>query len=258
MEDFIIRPVFEEDAQTLLDIYSYYVRNTAATFEYEPPTADEFLGRIKSAQRRYPYLCVSCDDEIVGFAFAHAFRERPAYDYSAEVTIYLHPDERHKGYGKAIYTALETELALMGVSDLYACVAVPHGDDEHLSMDSPRSHEAMGYRVCGTFTNCGYKFGRWYDMVWMVKHIGDHPEHPEPLVPYPDLQPHGRVGEKLSDYDDKTVRLRTKHGEAFFGTASYFPAEYGLHELGVEEEGVQIDNYVFYDSEIAEITEVSL
>ena len=258
MEDYIIRPVFEEDVQALLDIYAYYVEKTAATFEYEPPTVDEFIGRIKSAQRRYPYLCISYDDEIVGFAFAHAFRERPAYDYSAEVTIYLHHDHRHEGYGKAIYTALETELKRMGVMDLYACVAVPKGDDEHLSMDSPRFHEAMGYQICGTFANCGYKFGRWYDMVWMVKHISDHADDPKPIIPYPDLQPVGRGGEKLSYYDDKLVRLHTKWGEVFYGVADHFSAEYGMHEFGNEEEGLQIDNFIFYDGEIAGIEVLSL
>lgn len=257
MEDYIIRPVFEEDVQALLDIYSYYVENTAATFEYEPPTADEFSGRISSARRRYPYLCISCDDEIVGFAFAHAFRERPAYDYSTEVTIYLHPEHRHEGYGKLIYTALEAELARIGVRDLYACVAVPKGVDEHLSMDSPNFHKSMGYTVCGTFTNCGYKFGRWYDMVWMVRHIGDHPDAPAPIIPYPDLQPVGRGSEKLSYYNEKAVRLHTKYGEVFYGTADHFSAEYGMHESGNEEEGLQIDNFVFYNSEIAGIEAVS-
>ena len=182
-----IRTVRPEDAAELLDVYRYYVENTAVTFEYEPPTEDEFRARIVSASARYPYLCIEDESGIRGFAFAHHFRERPAYDYGVEVTIYLRHDCRHKGLGRAIYTALEHELRRMGVRVLYACIAVPDGEDGKLSMDSPRFHEALGYRVCGEFRNCGYKFGRWYTMVWMEKIIGDFPEKPAPLIPYPEL-----------------------------------------------------------------------
>lgn len=187
MKDCVIRQACAGDVPALLEIYAYYVRRTAATFEYEPPTEEEFFARITSAQRRYPYLVLLCGNEIMGFAFAHAFRERPAYDYSVENTVYLRPDARHMGYGKALYTALERELKRMGVKNMYACVAVPDGEDAHLSDDSPRFHEAMGYSVCGRFTNCGYKFGRWYTMVWMEKRIGDFSDQPEPLIPYPTL-----------------------------------------------------------------------
>lgn len=255
MEDFdsfIIREVTAEDVAALLKIYAYYVENTAATFEYQPPTLEDFTGRIIRARKRYPYLLIEHEDEIMGFAFAHAFRERPAYDYAAEVTIYLRHDCRHRGFGRILYTALEEELRRMGMLSLYACVALPSGKDEHLSFDSPRFHEALGYHRCGEFRNCGYKFGKWYTMVWMEKTIGVYPEHPAPLTAYPDLlkSTDNIVPESLSKYDGSEVRLVTKYGEMFRGECDSFPAEYGMHELGREEEGVQIDCFVFYRSDI--------
>lgn len=183
----IIREATAKDTAALREIYAYYVENTAATFEYQPPSIEEFTDRIKNAQKRYPYLLIEREKEVVGFAFAHAFRERPAYDYAAEVTIYLGRDQRHRGVGRILYSALEEELRRMGVLSLYACVALPSGEDEHLSMDSPRFHETMGYHRCGEFRNCGYKFGKWYTMVWMEKIIGSFPERPEPLTAYPAL-----------------------------------------------------------------------
>ena len=182
-----IRLATPDDAEELLSIYAYYVQNTAVTFEYEPPTEEEFRRRITAVLKRYPYLCAISDGRIQGFAFARAFRERPAYDYSAETTIYLRHDARRQGWGKTIYTALENELKKMGVTNLYACIAVPDGEDPHLSNDSPLFHERLGYRKVGEFYHCGYKFDRWYTMIWMEKIIGSFPEKPAPLIPYPAL-----------------------------------------------------------------------
>lgn len=181
MNNYTIRSVIPDDAPSLRGIYAYYVENTAVSFEYDVPTEEEFVRRIKSYQKNYPYLCICDGDEILGFAFAHALRERPAYDYSAETSIYLRYDCRHMGLGRLIYTALEEELKEMGVTNLYACIALPDGEDEHLSMDSPLFHKALGYARCGTFLRCGRKFGRWYTMIWMEKLIAPHVDEPKPL-----------------------------------------------------------------------------
>ena len=186
MEAFHIRRALPEDAAQLLAIYRWYVENTAVSFEHEPPTEEEFRARICYYSRRYPYLCITEGDVIVGFAFAHAFRERAAYDYSAETTIYLRHDMRRRGAGRMIYTALEDELKKMGVTNLYACIAVPDGDDPHLSPASPLFHEKLGFTTCGTFRNCGRKFGRWYTMIWMEKIIGEFADDPPALIPYPE------------------------------------------------------------------------
>ena len=184
MNEMTVRTATLDDAPALLDIYSYYVENTAVTFEYEPPTLDEFRARIADTLPRYPYLVIANGEEILGFSFAHAFRERPAYDYSVETTIYIRHDVRGGGLGRTVYTALENELRRMGVTNMYACVGYAEEEDEHLTNASPRFHERMGFSTCGMFRNCGYKFGRWYSMIWMEKIIGDYTASMPPLTPY--------------------------------------------------------------------------
>ena len=184
MTDCIIRTATADDAAALLAIYSYYVEHTAVTFEYEPPTLEEFRARILATLPKYPYLVIEQDGDILGFSFAHAFRERPAYDYSVETTIYIRHDVRRSGCGRAIYTALEDALRRMGVTNLYACVGYAETEDAYLTNASPRFHERMGYKTCGMFRNCGYKFGSWYSMIWMEKIIGDYTDAMPPLKPF--------------------------------------------------------------------------
>ena len=187
MSTYTIRSATAQDAAAIAQIYGYYVENTAVTFEYDPPTEEEIRRRISAYSVRYPYLCIFENETMLGFAFAHAFRERPAYDYAAETSIYIRPECRHRGVGTAVYQALENALKQMGVKTLYACIAIPDGEDEHLSDASPLFHSKRGYRICGKFENCGRKFGRWYTMVWMEKVIDTFTDDPKPLIPYPDL-----------------------------------------------------------------------
>ena len=184
MNGIAIRTAAVGDAPALLEIYSYYVENTAVTFEYEPPTLEEFSARIADTLPKYPYLVILKDGEIMGFAFAHAFRARPAYDYSVETTIYIRHDARGEGYGRMIYTALEDELRRMGVTNMYACVGYAEEESDRLTNASPRFHEKMGFKTCGMFRNCGYKFGCWYSMIWMEKIIGEYPAEMPGLKPY--------------------------------------------------------------------------
>lgn len=159
-----------DDAQAILDIYAPYVLETAVTFEYEVPALDEFTSRIEDALKKHVYLKVVDDDGVIhGFAFAHAFRSRKAYDHCVEVTIYIRKDDRRKGLGEALYSELERQLSAKGYTNFYACVAI--GEDEYLSNASPCFHRKMGYKEVGTFSKCGKKFGHVYDMVWFEKII---------------------------------------------------------------------------------------
>ncbi|MDE5892046.1 MAG: GNAT family N-acetyltransferase [Acetatifactor sp.] len=176
MSDYEIRTVTTEDAPQLLAIYSYYVENTAITFEYEPPTLEEFKNRISNTLEKYPYLCILQKGIIQGYAYAGPFRTRAAYQWTAEMTIYLAPDAQKCGLGRIIYEALEQRLKEMGILNLYACIGYPRTEDEYLSLNSAQFHEHMGYTKVGEFHNCGYKYGRWYDMIYMEKMIGEHME----------------------------------------------------------------------------------
>ena len=111
------------------------------------------------------------DGEIKGYTYAGVFKGRAAYAHCCEVTIYLDPDSKKKGYGRALYAALEEALREKGISNLYSCIGVPIVEDEYLNRNSELFHEHMGYTKVGEFHRCGYKFGRWYNMIWMEKII---------------------------------------------------------------------------------------
>lgn len=169
-----IRKANVDDAEEILEIYGYYVRETAVSFEYDVPTAEEFRRRMAKTLEKFPYFVAVRGNRIVGYAYAGPFIGRAAYQYAAEVTIYIAAGERRQGVGKALYGALEAALGEMGIRNLYACIGCPVAEDEYLTMDSARFHGRMGYVKCGEFHRCGYKFGRWYDMIWMEKIIGVH------------------------------------------------------------------------------------
>lgn len=174
----MIEKVTIEDASELLSIYEPYVRDTAITFEYDVPTLEEFRSRIISISSKYPYIKAVENGEILGYAYAHAFKDRRAYDWSVETTVYVRQGRHGRGIGRLLYNKLEKSLKGMGILNMNACIAVPEKEDKHLTDDSYRFHLKMGFTVAGRFHNVGYKFNTWYDIVWMEKLIGEHDENP--------------------------------------------------------------------------------
>ncbi|MBE5787606.1 MAG: N-acetyltransferase [Clostridiales bacterium] len=173
-----IRKARLEDAAQIQAVYAPYVRNTAITFEYDVPDAEEMGRRIRETAKKYPYLVAEEDGEILGYAYAGPFKGRAAYDWAVETTIYVKPGCRRRGIGKVLYPELEEELKKMHILNACACIAYAEKEDEFLTNDSMRFHEKMGYQFVGRFHQCGYKFGRWYDMIWMEKMLGEHGENP--------------------------------------------------------------------------------
>lgn len=179
MSDIKIRTVTENDAEQLLEIYAPYVEKTAITFEYEVPSVEEFKSRIKRTLKKYPYFVAESDGKIVGYTYAGEFKERAAYDWAVETSIYIKEDLKGLGIGKKLYSALENALRKQNILNLNACIAYTESDDEYLNDNSPGFHKHLGYRLVGKFTKCGFKFGKWYDMIWMEKHIGEHTGNPK-------------------------------------------------------------------------------
>ena len=193
IEDMItIRDAAPADAGRLLEIYDYYVRETAISFEWVTPTLEEFQGRMKRTMARYPYLVAQEDGVVQGYAYAGPFVGRAAYDWSCELTIYLARDARGRGMGRRLYEALEDALRKMGVLNLYACIGWPEREDEYLTANSADFHAHLGFVKAGEFRNCGYKFGRWYHMIWMEKIIGSHGENQKPVTRYAGSGPNAR------------------------------------------------------------------
>ena len=172
----LIRNAQEADAERLLEIYAYYVTDTAVSFEYTVPSVEEFRERIRKTREKFPYLVLEEDGVILGYAYAGAFQKRAAYSRSCEASIYVDRETRGRGFGRALYEALEMELKELGFCNMYACIADPVEEDETLTRASENFHARMGFRKVGTFHLCACKFGRWYNMIWMEKFIGEHEE----------------------------------------------------------------------------------
>ena len=156
-------------------IYAPYVEKTAISFEYDVPSVTEFKNRIENITKRYPYLVAEVDGELLGYCYASTFKPRKAYDHCVETTIYVREDCKGQGIGRALYERLEERLKGQGILNMNACIGfATREDDIHLNNASRDFHEHMGYELVGRFHKCGYKFGKWYDMIWMEKMIGEH------------------------------------------------------------------------------------
>lgn len=186
-ETISIRIASPDDAGDLLAIYAPYVTNTIISFEYDVPGLEEFTERIKKTLKRYPYLVAEVQGEIVGYAYTGPFVGRAAYAWAAETTIYLKENKKKMGIGRKLYTALEEISKAQNILNLNACIGYPETEDEYLTKNSMQFHQHLGFRLVGKFNQCGYKFGRWYSMVWMEKIIGSHTSPQPPVIPFPDL-----------------------------------------------------------------------
>lgn len=186
-EEIIIRTAALEDAEEILEIYKPYVLKTAISFEYEIPALEEFKERMKNTMKKYPYLVAESGKEILGYAYTGPFVGRAAYQWSAEVTIYLKENKRKMGIGRRLYEALEGISKVQNIQNLNACIGDPEVEDAYLTKNSVQFHAHLGYNMVGKFHNSGYKFQTWYNMVWMEKILGEHNTNPSPVICFPDL-----------------------------------------------------------------------
>lgn len=172
----IIRRVKEIDAAEILKIYEPYVAYTAISFEHEVPSLDEFSKRITGIAAVYAFLVYLVDGKIVGYAYANRLRERAAYQWNAELTVYVDRAYLRRGVGKALYGCLIEVLKLQNIKNVYGCVVSPNPNSEKL-------HEYFKFNKLGVYHNTGYKCGAWRDVMWFEKSIGTYDDKPSPFVP---------------------------------------------------------------------------
>lgn len=182
-----VRAAASEDAEQLLEIYTPFVISedsslSNVSFELAAPDVEEFRQRIKDISKQFPYLVGEVNGQILGYVYCHPYRERLAYQWAVEVTIYLAPAGQGKGLGRLLYETMEKLLCLQGVTMAYSCITV--GNDHSIKM-----HEALGYRLIGTFTNSGYKNGQWLDTVWLEKQLQPCPKQPDNIKSWWELDP---------------------------------------------------------------------
>lgn len=179
-----VREALPKDAVRISEIYDYYVKHTAVSFEYLSPTPEEILSRMEKTVKKYPYFVALRDGRVEGYCYAGAFVGRAAYDWCCELSIYLDREAVGLGIGRLLYGVMEAALLKMGIVSLFACVGVPSPADEYLTDNSLSFHRHMGFAAVGEFKACGRKFGRWYDTVWMEKRIAPRREDQPPVMPY--------------------------------------------------------------------------
>lgn len=171
-----IRLAEESDAEGVLAVYRPYVEETAVTFEYTVPTQVEFLCRLQRIQSNYPFLVCEEKGQIIGYAYAHRQLMRAAYRWNAELSIYVERACTGRGVGKALYTALIEVLKLQHIQTVYALIALPNRASVAL-------HDKMGFTQVGLHPKTGYKLGKWYDVAWYEKMIGERKNPPPDILP---------------------------------------------------------------------------
>lgn len=186
-----IRLVRPEDSEGIRAVYAPYIE-TAVTFEYELPRQEEFAARVEEISAEYPYLVCEDGGQIVGYAYGHRQLDRAAYQWNAELTIYISGEYTGKGVGRRLYGALLELLALQGIRTVYALVTSPNEKSEGL-------HRAMGFRTMGVCQRTGYKAGAWRDVIWFEKALAPYDENPAALIPFRDI-PAERAEEILRKY----------------------------------------------------------
>lgn len=154
-----IRLASPADAPEILSLYAPLVRDTAVSFEVEPPTEEEMGRRIAETLPHLPWLVCRFEGDLLGYAHAGRHRDRAAYQWSAEVSVYVRPDSRRWGVGSGLYTSLLKLLTLQGFHNAYAGITLPN-------RGSVRLHESLGFRPVGTYLRAGFKLGSWHDVQW--------------------------------------------------------------------------------------------
>jgi L-amino acid N-acyltransferase YncA len=162
-----IRPSEEQDVPAITAIYAHHVRTGTGTFETAPPSEADMAGRRADVLAKgLPYLVIEDGGSVLGFAYCQWFKPRPAYRFSAEDSIYLHPDAAGRGLGRELLSALAQQAEAAGIRKLIAVI----GDSANAG--SIGVHRSLGFTPVGTFKSCGWKFGKWLDIVLMEKSLG--------------------------------------------------------------------------------------
>src|SRR5262245_25280186 len=154
-----IRLATAADADAIAAIYAPFCTSSIVSFEEVAPTPEEMAARIARVSARYPYLVLDDAGAVAGYAYGSAHRERAAYRWTAEVTVYVHPDYRRRGVGLALYTALLALVSRQGYHLAVGGVTLPNPGSEEL-------HKAMGFVEVGVYRQVGYKLGAWRDVGW--------------------------------------------------------------------------------------------
>lgn len=176
-----IRLARPEDGARLAEIYRPAVEVTGVSFEEVAPDAGEMSRRVASVLRTLPWVVAEDDGVVSGYAYASPHRVRPAYAWSAEVSIYVDMARHRAGLGRQLYEALFQWLRRLNIQSVYAGLVLPNPASEEF-------HRAMGFEEVGRYRRVGFKHGRWCDTLWMQRAVGEFPLPPDAVIPLSQLE----------------------------------------------------------------------
>lgn len=176
-----IRPASSGDTSDILRIYAPFVEQTAVSFEEEVPGVEEMASRIETTMKEHPWLVCEYDGRIAGYAYASGHRNRSAYRWTKELSVYIDPDYKRRKIGKVLYQCVIDILDYQGICSVLAGITLPNPE-------SVGFHEHMGFKKTAEFHSTGYKLGEWYDVGWWELTIRPGCGVPvEKPVPFPDI-----------------------------------------------------------------------
>lgn len=177
-----IRNITNSDIIQVLRIYKPFITGSGVTFETSIPAIEEFEKRIDAYTMFFPWIVADDNGVIAGYAYASKYRERVAYQWVAEVSIYMNPGYTKQGIAAKLYKALFEILQLQGIYKVYAVITIPNNE-------SIGFHEKMGFKWFATYKNVGYKNGKWHDVGWWEYNLQDAVDNPQAPLLYPELEP---------------------------------------------------------------------
>lgn len=175
------RPIKLSDAEAVLEIYRPYVERTNITFEYTAPKITDWTQRIIDYRNLFPWLVAEFEGKIIGYAYAAKHRDRIAYSWCCESSVYMFEEFQGKGVAKALYEKLFEILKLQGYINVYAILTSPNAKSE-------KFHESFGFTDVGRFYKAGYKFDQWHNTRWMQIHLTRHEVPPQQIIPFNEIE----------------------------------------------------------------------
>lgn len=171
----VIRTAHTTDARDIHAIYAPIVTGTAISFETEPPSIAQIEDRIRGTVAKYPYLVCVADEKVLGYAYAGAHRERAAYGWSVDVTIYVNEEAQRSGVGRSLHSTLIKILQRQRFHAAFAGITLPNEGSVSL-------HKSLGFQLLGIYEEVGFKFGRWHSVSWWRRGLGEGQPVAEPIA----------------------------------------------------------------------------
>lgn len=174
-----LRVARKEDVPGMLAIYAPYVTDTDVTSDFEVTEAEVYCTQIEKVLEDYPWLVAEAGGKIIGYSYAKKHRERAAYEWCCESSVYVHEDYQGRGVAKQLYEALQEILVKQNMVNVYAGIAQPNEN-------STMFHVRMGYTPVGVYKKVGFNNGQWHDVLWVHKTLIKHPANPLPVLKFSD------------------------------------------------------------------------